>query len=199
MTVTSTDQVNQHRKPTERRLCSYVKCLSIHSPSCALLRFLYPYLCLDCCFGGTQRKLRGLLRLRLIHLPTIWLTNSQLYSSWNNASHTHSELLLMQFICKIFHTKAEQRFQSQVPLGVQQKMKKSATGAVGAQLGAASTLLKAFRPNFSQRLCWSNKVHTTHDGHIWPEGNLLITPDIKLKLRAWKTCVIIKVWHTMHE
>lgn len=122
MTVASTDQDNKHRKPTERRFCSYVKCLYIHSPSCALLRFLDPYLCLDSCFGGTERKLRGLVRLSLIYWPTIGFTNFQLFSSWNNASHTYSELLLMQFICKIFHTKAEQRFQSQMPLGVQQKM-----------------------------------------------------------------------------
>lgn len=59
----------------------------------------------------------------------------------------------MQFICKRFHAKAEQRCRSQMPLGVHQKMKMSETGAMEAQLGAASTLPKAFRPNFSQRLC----------------------------------------------
>lgn len=74
----------------------------------------------------------------------------------------------------------------------------SETGPVEAQLTAVSTLPEAFRPNFSQRLCWSNKMHTRQDDHIWPEGNLLITTDIKLKLRIWKACVIIKVWHTMH-
>lgn len=133
-----------------------------------------------------------------IYLSTTLLVNSQLYSSWNNSSHVHSELFSMRFICKTFHASAEQRFQSQMPSGVQQAVKVSETGPAEAQLTAASTLPEAFRPNFSQRLCWSNKMHTRHDDHIWPEGNLLITTDIKLKLRIWKACVIIKVWHTKH-
>lgn len=57
----------------------------------------------------------------------------------------------------------------------------SETGTVEAQLTAAITLPKAFKPNSSQRLCLSKKMHTTHDDHIWPEVNLLITTYIKIK------------------